>query len=130
MRRMNFVYTMIFTIALLAVFVTAGFAQESSAGITGKISDPSGAAISGATVTAKDVERSTTWSTKTNDEGAYNFSRLPVGRYELKVEAGGFQTAVRKAFDLALNQIAKVDIPLTLGAVRPTLATRGRTRSG
>jgi hypothetical protein len=92
-------------------------AQESSASITGKVTDPSGAALAGATVTATDVDRGTVWGSKTNDEGVYNLVRLPIGRYELKVEASGFQTAHHAAFDLALNQAAKVDLTMTLGPV-------------
>src|SRR5215471_887564 len=108
-----------FAVTLLLLLLAAALctAQESSATITGKITDPSQAAIAGATVTARDAERGTTWSTKTNDEGVYTFTRLPVGRYELKVEANGFQTALRSAFDLSLNQTAKIDIALTLGPV-------------
>src|SRR5262249_20959559 len=75
------------------------------------------AAIAGATVTVKDVDRNTTWSTKTNEEGVYNFARLAIGRYDLKVEATGFQAAHHVPFDLALNQTAKIDIALTLGPV-------------
>src|SRR5690349_11265697 len=102
---------------LLLAFTLAVSAQESSAAITGKITDPSGAAISGATITAKDADRATVWTTKTNEEGVYHFARLPIGRYEIKVEASGFQSALRPAFDLVLNQTAKVDVTLTLGAV-------------
>ena len=102
---------------LLLAFTLAVSAQESSAAITGKITDPSGAAISSATITAKDADRATVWTTKTNEEGVYRFARLPIGRYEIKVEASGFQSALRPAFQLLLNQTAKVDIALTLGAV-------------
>src|SRR5215471_3928268 len=104
-------------VAVLALVLLPLSAQESGASITGKISDPSGAAVANASVTAKDVERNTVWTTKTNDEGVYHFARLAIGRYELQVEASGFQKALHAAFDLALNQTAKVDIALTLGAV-------------
>jgi hypothetical protein len=107
-------------IALLVAFAQIGLAQDSSA-ITGKISDPSGAAVAGASVTAKDVERGTIWPTKTNDEGIYNLPRVPMGRYEMRVEAPGFQTALRPAFDLELNQTARVDIALVIGAVSSTV---------
>src|SRR5690349_16453839 len=77
---------------LLAVLVIGAIssnalAQEASAGITGRISDPSGAAVRDASVTARDADRGTTWVTKSSDEGAYTFTRLPLGRYEVKVEA-------------------------------------------
>jgi hypothetical protein len=104
---------------VIAAFVLAHLAsaQEAGASITGKVTDPSGAALAGATVTAKDVERNTSWSTKTNDEGVYNFSRLGIGRYELTVEAKGFATARHTPFDLLLNQAAKIDIAMSLGPV-------------
>jgi hypothetical protein len=110
-------FALLTAIALLFALVPFGAAQESSASITGKITDPSGAAVAGATVTAKDADRGTEWTTKSNEEGVYNFARLPVGRYTLKVEDSGFQTAVHAAFELLLGQAAKVDIPLTLGPV-------------
>ena len=113
-------FLLILGVALFLAVAQMGFAQESSA-ITGKVSDPSGAAVAGAAVTAKDVDRGTVWPTKTNDEGIYNLPRLPIGRYEVRVEANGFQTALRPAFNLDLNQTARIDIPLTIGSVASTV---------
>src|ERR1039457_7249355 len=103
---------LILAVALQITCVQNGMAQESSA-ITGKVSDPSGAAVANAAVTGKDVDRGTVWSTKTNAEGVYNLPRLPIGRYEVRVEAGGFQQALRPAFSLELDQTARIDIVLT-----------------
>ena len=52
----------------------------------------SGAAVAGATVTAKSVERGITYTAVSNDAGLYRISQLPVGNYELRVEKQGFQT--------------------------------------
>jgi len=117
-------FLLILALALLVAFAQTGLAQESSA-ITGKISDPSGAAVADATVTGKDVDRGTVWSTKTNTEGVYNLPRLSIGRYEVRVEANGFQTAVHPPFNLELNQTARVDIALTIGAVSSTVEVSG-----
>src|SRR4051812_11825952 len=70
-----------------------GRAQEVTAGINGVVTDPSGAAVAGATVTAKDLDRGTTYPTTTTGGGAYNLPRIPVGRYEVRVENPGFQAA-------------------------------------
>jgi hypothetical protein len=118
-------FVLFLAIALLAAIAPYGAAQEASAGITGKVSDPSGAAVAAATVTARDADRGTSWTTKTNDEGGYTFARLPIGRYEVKVEATGFQSALRTAFDLQLNQTARVDIALTIGAVTQQVDVSG-----
>src|SRR5690349_15455479 len=63
--------------AIPFIFATAAYAQEVSAGVTGTVTDPLGAAIVGAQVTAKDVDHRTAWDTKTNSEGIYAFPRLP-----------------------------------------------------
>jgi hypothetical protein len=118
--------------ALLLCFAPVALSQEVSASITGRISDPTGAAIVGAGVTAKDVQRGTVWPTQTNEEGIYALPRIRAGTYELRVEAKGFKTAVRGGIVLEVNQRARVDIPLELGtlaevvevsAVAPLLTT-------
>jgi Carboxypeptidase regulatory-like domain/TonB dependent receptor len=107
--------------ALLLMLAQAAVAQEVTGAITGKVTDPSGAAIVGATVIAKDVDRGTVARATTNEVGVYNLARLAIGRYEVRVEASGFQSAVRPAFELALNQTATVDVALTLGQVSQTV---------
>jgi hypothetical protein len=96
-----------------------------SAGITGRITDPTGAAIVNASVAARDLDRGTVWPTETNAEGVYAFPRLPVGRYELKVEAKGFRTAIRPDLVLELNQRARVDVQMELGTVTETVQVTG-----
>ena len=64
-------------------------------------------------------------SAKTNDAGAYNVTRLPPGSYQLKVSAPGFQTNVHQAFTLVLNQTARVDVQMSVGAVSETVEVSG-----
>jgi hypothetical protein len=85
------------------------------------VTDPSAAAIAGAKVTAKDEARGTAWSTETNTDGFYNLPRVPVGRYEIRVEASGFQTAVHPPIELVLNQTARVDFDMKLGEITQTI---------
>ena len=91
-------------------------AQEISGAITGTVTDPSGAVIPKAKVTATDALRGTVWPTESDSAGLYNFPRLPVGRYTVKVEAQGFATSVKPEFELQMNQIARIDFQLPLGA--------------
>ena len=100
-------------------------AQDVTATITGTVSDPSGAAVPGTTVTAKSVERGTTFKDVSNDAGIYRIPQLPVGNYELRVEKDGFQTALYPAFTLVLNQIARIDIQLKVGQVTQTVEVTG-----
>jgi hypothetical protein len=100
-------------------------AQETSAGITGRVTDPSGGAIVGASVTMKDVERGTSWPTKTNEDGIYAFPRIPVGNYELRIEAPGFKAFVKTGITLEINQRGRVDAAMEVGAVTESVQVTG-----
>jgi Carboxypeptidase regulatory-like domain/TonB dependent receptor len=100
-------------------------AQETTGAINGTITDPSGSPIAGATVTATDTARGTAYPTQTNGDGAYYLTHLPVGNYSVKVEAKGFQTAAHAPFDLVLDQVARVDVQMTVGAMSQTVEVTG-----
>ncbi|MGA8309980.1 MAG: carboxypeptidase-like regulatory domain-containing protein, partial [Terriglobales bacterium] len=110
---------------LLAVVVgivaEPAWSQEVTAAIVGTVNDPSGAPIAGATVTANDVDRGTQWVATTNETGAYTLPRVPVGRYEVRVAAQGFQTAAVSTFTLVLNQTARIDVQMKVGQVSETV---------
>ena len=73
----------IFIFAAFALVSQNGFAQEVTAGITGAVTDPSGAPIVGATATATDTQHGTIYTVKTNDAGVYNITRIPIGTYQV-----------------------------------------------
>jgi len=79
--------------ASLGAFPTV-WSQEVTAALTGTILDPTGASIAGAKVSAKDTERGTVYAVQSNGIGVFHLPRIPVGTYDLTVEAPGFQTAV------------------------------------
>src|SRR5581483_11673617 len=56
-----------------------------------------------------------------NPDGVYNFPQLPIGTYEVRVEANGFQTAVRAGVMLQINQTASIDFSMVIGQVSQTL---------
>jgi hypothetical protein len=111
---------------LLAVAPCA-VAQEVTAAINGTITDPSGAPIAGAAVTATDTARGTTYTAETNSDGAYYLTHVPIGTFQVKVEAKGFRTAVRSSFELVLDQVARIDVQMTVGAVSQTVEVSGAT---
>src|SRR4051812_35661886 len=97
---------------LLFLFLPGLQAQEVTAAITGTVTDPSGAAVVGVKITAKDLDRGTAFPTTTSNDGYYSFPRLPIGRYEVRAENPGFQTTVQSDIVLQLNQNARVDLQL------------------
>jgi hypothetical protein len=110
------------SLLIVLLLTVPAVAQEISAGITGRVTDPSGASILNADVHAKDLDRGTDWPTKTNQEGIYAFPRIPPGRYELKVEVSGFKTYINPQITLEVNQRARVDIPMQVGAVSDSVS--------
>jgi hypothetical protein len=115
-------------VGILALFVLAALvaaiplrAQDVTASITGVVSDPTGAMVVAATVTAQDLDRGTTFSSVTDSAGVYNLLRLPVGHYQVKATTAGFQTAVQPKVDLEINQVAKIDFQLKVGNIAETV---------
>jgi hypothetical protein len=96
------------------------WSQQTTASITGTVADEGGAAITSATVTVTDIDRGTTYTAKTNDGGLFNFVRVPIGNYQVKAEAPGFQSAVQTGVTLVLNQTARFDFKMHVGAVTTT----------
>ncbi len=93
------------------------WAQQAAGSITGTVVDPSGGAIPNATVTVRDVDRGTLWTTKTSSAGLYNFPQVTEGNVVVSVEASGFSKTIRNAFVLSVNQIAEIDFKLEVGSV-------------
>jgi hypothetical protein len=127
MKRLRRCYWAIGSVALVLMLcgTQRAVAQEVTATITGTVTDASGAAVVGATVTAKSVDRGITYPVVTNEAGLYRISQLPIGSYELRVEKLGFQTTAYPAFTLALNQIGRIDVELKVGQVTETVEVSG-----
>ena len=109
---------------IAALAIMAGLplqAQEVSAGITGIVTDPSGAAIAGAEVTARDLDRGLPYVTQSNESGNYALPRVPPGRYEVRVASEGFRTWLQPEVRLEVNQRARIDVTMELGAVTETV---------
>lgn len=111
---------MLGSVAMLSVLAGAGKAQTSGE-ITGLVTDPSGAAVSGATVTVTNKATGATRRATTNREGLYAFPSLLPGMYELKVEAAGFKTAQLDNVTLEIQQAARRDIAMEIGTVGETV---------
>jgi hypothetical protein len=101
------------------------WAQQAAGSVTGTVTDQSGSAVAGATVTARDVDQGTTWTTKTDNAGVYEFPRVSVGNIAVKVEANGFATQQRTPFALVLNQTARADFQLAVGKISETVSVTG-----
>jgi len=113
------------TLALFIGGANVAMAQEVTATVSGTVTDQSGAAVVGAVVTAKSVERGTTYTGQTNDSGIYRIPTLPIGKYDLRIEKTGFQASLYPELVLHENQIARIDVELKVGQVSQTIEVTG-----
>ncbi len=127
-KRVLIISVLIMVVTLFATLfaVTAAWGQEVTATITGTVTDPSGAPVVGASVVARDVERGISYPTQSNDSGVFNLQRLPVGTYEVKVTAQGFQPAQQPPVTLVLNQIARFAFQLKVKGASETVEVIGQ----
>ncbi|MCL4781887.1 MAG: carboxypeptidase regulatory-like domain-containing protein [Bryobacterales bacterium] len=100
-------------------------AQEVSASLTGSVTDPSGAAIAGASVSIAETTRGLTYPTTTNEAGVYFYPRIPPGIYNLRVESQGFKASLREGLSLEVNQRARFNVVMEVGAVNESVEVTG-----
>ena len=113
---------------LLTVFLSMpALAQEITGTITGTVTDQSGAAIPGLTVTVRNMGTNATQSVVTDENGAYVATLLPPGRYEVSLELAGFKRFVRSGIDLSVNDRLGVNISLQPGDVSETVTVTAST---
>jgi len=125
MRSFSGLFRSLLLVAAAAGICHFGWGQEVTASITGTVTDPGGAALPGATVTATSLERGQTYTALTNDSGLYRIAQLPVGTYTVKVEKSGFSLASYPSFVLTLNQVARVDVAMKVGQASETVEVTG-----
>src|SRR5437588_3075513 len=108
--------------SLLLLFTFAfAFGQEFRGSITGKVTDPNGAVVAGATVTVKNVETNVEATATTNDEGSYDFPMLNPGKYQLLVTEQGVKVEARQQVQLRVADKLTIDAQLQTGSVAETV---------
>jgi hypothetical protein len=107
---------------LMALLLPAlGLAQEFRATLTGRIVDPTGAGVVGATVSATNVQTNVVTEGKTTEDGNYTIPFLTPGTYTVRAEAPGFKQIVRENIELFVNDRKSVDLSLEVGSVQESV---------
>jgi len=99
-------------------------AQTLFGSIVGTVTDPTGAAVPGATVQVTELQTNTTRSAETNEGGLYALSTLPPGVYKLTVSKAAFGGYTNPRSEVASNTIARVDIEMKVGGVTEQIEVR------
>ncbi|MDP9171251.1 MAG: TonB-dependent receptor [Acidobacteriota bacterium] len=112
----------------LIVLLVAGLAsaQETvnNASLSGRVSDPSGATVENAVVSARQLETNQTGTQKTDREGRFRFPYLRIGQYEIAVSKDGFSTVTRAA-TLTVGAAFEMPVTLQVGSAESNLTVTG-----
>lgn len=103
--------------ALLVIFsaVAMVFAQVDTAALTGRVVDPNGATVAGASIIVTNQATNLSSSATTNDEGFYTFASLKPGLYTIEASRSGFDKSVRKDYELNVGRSFRYDVSLQVG---------------
>ncbi len=115
----------IFLLALLVVTAAPGLAQTSTSRISGTVTDPSGAIVPGATVTAINEATGVALTQVSSEGGLFSFPSLSPGLYTIKVELAGFKTAENKGNVLEINTPLIVNVRLQVGGANEIVSVTG-----
>jgi Carboxypeptidase regulatory-like domain/TonB dependent receptor len=116
-------------ILLAAIFAAPGSAQTFRGTILGTVTDSSGAAVAGATVTIKNVDTGVIRSTTSNVSGEFNMPELPIGTYTVTIEQNGFQSSVTTGIVVQVAATARVDVSLKPGEMKQQVVVSGESIS-
>src|SRR5262245_55652982 len=116
-------FRILFSTLVIAWIAVISYAQVTTGSFLGFVTDPAGAALSGAEVTATNEATGLTRTVKTGSSGEYMIALLPVGRYTLAFEAPNFKQRAIKGVVLELDQKAKIDVMLEVGQITEVIAS-------
>lgn len=119
-RRILLAFSFLFTLTLL-LHPLQSKAQEFRGTISGSVTDPTGAAIPGAQVMAKETSSDTISKTTSNGAGQYVIPFLLPGHYTITVKKEGFQTSVRAGIELNATGHLVIDMKLNVGSAQQTV---------
>lgn len=112
-------------LGVLLATTPAAFAQFDSGSVLGTIKDPSGSAVSGATVQLLDPAKGVAQSHQTDANGDYEFTSVRPGDFSITVTSMGFEKAVTDRFSVTVGARQRVDLVLKLGAASETVTVSG-----
>src|SRR5215475_457516 len=111
--------------ATLFCFSMIALAQTTTGGIRGVVTDATGAALPGATVTTRNVATGFEIKTTATGEGVYSIPRILPGRYNIAVEAQGFKKTEVTDIEVSIGKDAVIDVKLEAGAISEVVTVTG-----
>ena len=126
-RAKSLVAFLLTTLLALAAPSSTAWAQVLYGSIVGSVTDETGAAMPGATVTIEQTETKLKRDLVTDATGAYHFTAVPTGTYTVTVSMTGFRNLSRPGVTVTLNSVARVDAKLAVGQLTETVSVSAET---
>jgi carboxypeptidase family protein len=120
-RHIPYLTNVLMAVAVGCFLTSIAVAQTVTGTLQGAVTDPNGGAVSGADVVIRNAETGQERTVKTNSEGVYVASFVPIGRYSVTVSQQGFKTALKEGVEVGLNQTRVVDVRLDAGSITETV---------
>ena len=115
----------VWALIVIALAVSPVFAQVDTGSITGTVTDPSGAVVSGAKVTLTNEGTGAALTTTTGTDGIYKFSPVHIGSYKLEVTSTGFQTTTQSGVTVNIGSTVGLNFSLKPGSQTETVEVTG-----
>jgi len=112
-----FVFALLAALLAASLCVLPAYGDNLYGSIRGTVTDPSGAALSGASVTATNIDTGIQTKATTGQTGSYVFPQLAIGNYKVSVTAASFKAYQAAGIHLDLNQVYALDVKLELGTI-------------
>src|SRR5690242_17690120 len=106
-----------FSLLLIAMLPLVAMAQRASSGLSGVVTDSSGGVVPKVTVTLTSESERYVRTAVTNEAGAYAFTDLSPGTYDISAQASGFKKAVVNGIELYVGHVVVQNLELEVGAV-------------
>ena len=103
--------------AFFLLFVSSAFGQSDRGSVTGRVTDPNGAGVANAKITATNLNTAETREVKTSDDGNYTIPELKADPYKITAEAQGFKTASAENIVVAVQTNRTLDFKLEIGEI-------------
>ena len=116
----GFASRLLLTCAIFALISLSAIGQTLGQ-LTGRITDATGAAVAGASVTLVNIATNASRSTVTTGDGDYTFASIPPGIYNVKVEHAGFRIAAANSVEVQVQQTVRQDLSLEVGQVNESV---------
>jgi len=112
---------MLFSVLLLVVVVSSSAWAQFTSGIEGTVTDPTGAVVTGATVTIKNEETGAVQTFQTQESGSFRFTTLPSSAFSINVAAPGFKTTVQEHVRLQVAEVKTLNVRMVVGGTDSTV---------